>query len=193
MPLMVGLAIVALFLFLLAQRLQSWRLLVAAITVLALIGGVFVTGNVVVTPRRQLIERTKDWVAWTAPMDVNKVCGFCNHYATVVGSDGELWFDINGLANKLADLSRSRLIQEQEVADVQAAVSPDDPKQGRSLLRLRTVIGEVPDSTLRVSSTWLISWTRLADDQWYATEIKCLKVNDQPARDLSMLGLPGGR
>jgi hypothetical protein len=184
-PLMVGLAVLAAILFLVAHRVRSWRLLVAAITMLALIAAVFITGKVVVTPRQQLIERTAQWVSYTAPMDVDKLCRFFyGPTATVVGCNGEYWFNVKALANKLVDLSRSQLIENQKVAEIQAvAYSAQERGQerGQSLLYLQTQVVPEAGFSLWVNSTWLISWWRLSDGQWYAAEVKCLEINGQPA------------
>jgi hypothetical protein len=196
-PLMAGLAILAVILFLLAHRVHSWRLLVAAITVLALIGAVFITGQVVVTPRQQLIERTTEWVSYTAPMDVDKVCRFFyGPTATVVGSNGEYWFNVKGLANKLVDLERSQLVQNQKVAEVQAVDYPaqdQGPERGhetgQSLLYLQTQIVPDPGFSTWVNSTWLIKWWRLSDGQWYAAEVRCLEINGQPAATVPGAGM----
>ncbi len=151
----------------------SWVALAAAVAVIGL-------AKVVTTDRERLLQRTRELVAATAPLDGGRVAGFLAADAVLVGPDGDTWVSVGELGGEIDAAGRNYPIASQAIRHLEAEARSD--AQGLVLVDLRTTLSEGFGAQAPIPTKWLLTW-RKTPEGWRVYRVQWLELmNQSPPR-----------
>jgi len=177
-PVVIALGWAAAVLAVAAYRRLSRRLAWAAIAAILLALTVGLLAWLVETDRESLIERTRQLVAHTTPLDVQKVNACFDSHASLIGPGGEVWLTHDTMLLSLKSAAKRRALHQQNIRRLAAEILNAD--RGRTELALTTWVGE--QGEFPIPTTWLLTWQRGTDGQWRIVTIQWLLMRGQPPR-----------
>lgn len=177
-PLVVALLAAAVVLRVVSTRRETpWRgrLGWAALGAVLLAGGVYLSTAIVETDRERLIDRTRQLVAATAPIDAGALDGLIARGAVVAGPDGSPWVVYDDIRDELEAAVQRHGGFDHAIRGL--AAEAVNKARGRSLLSLSTTTG---DLGVPIRTRWLITWRREGDGRWRVMEIRWLEFRGRP-------------
>ena len=174
-PVVITLMGVAAVLWVLATRRRERRLTIAAAVVVVMAVGAYALAAAVKTDREHLLDRTRQIVAATAPLDLLLMDGLIEPGASLSGDDGAVWMRYDQVRTELEGIVQRFGIERQQVRSLAAEVR--DGGGARTLFELRTTLGQGIGPR---SSVWQLIWAKDAEEQWRVQGIQWLKFEGQP-------------
>lgn len=178
-PLVIVLIAVAVVVRLVATRRKQPRVNFAAAGALLLAVGVYLLTMFVATDRERLVDRTKELVEATAPLDSAAMDGLIARGAIVSGPDGAAWVEYDSIRSELEAVVGRYGGFDHAIRGLGAEVT--SAVRGRSLLSLSTTAESIG---MPIRTQWLITWRKESDGQWRVIEISWLEFQGRPPRNL---------
>lgn len=181
-PLVIVLIVLAVVLRLMAtrsRRPRGYRFNYAALGALLAALGVYLLTVFVETDRERLVDRTRQLVAATAPLDTAAIDALIARGAVVTGPAGETWVLYDDIRPELERAVGRHGIARHALRSLAADVVSS--VRGRSLLSLSTT---TDDLGLPIRTQWLITWRKEGDGTWRVIELQWLEFQGQPPRNL---------
>lgn len=147
---------------------------------------VFGLAQWVVTDHERLLERTKQLVAATeSPVDVQLLRSFFEPQVQLSGPDGSIWMEGKALLDKLTGvITQGTVIGDQKILEIGVETEPAD--NGKSVLRLRTMIHQGPAAGQPQLTRWFIGWRWSSTDHaWRVHQVRWLSyMGHKPSKGL---------
>jgi hypothetical protein len=176
-PLVAALGLVGIVLLIHGTRRGNRRIVLAAAACIVLAACVPALSALVTTTREHLIERTRQLVAATAPLDLARVRGFVAPGAELVGPDGSPWLTADDIFRELSSATQRFAIAAQDTSRL--AAEEQTPDRGRTSVHVRTTFGGQSRPSPIVTD-WIFTWARQADGSWRVTRLQWMKLEGSP-------------
>lgn len=180
-PLLLGLVLITLVLWILAKRRGDRRLGRGAMVAAGIGILIFLLAWFVETTREHLMDRTRFAVQATAPLNMTAIRSVMSPQVELVGPSGATWIS-NGRLLDYVETAVGRMpIEEHDVLAINAR--EDAPGEATSGIKVRTraaAFGGLP-----VQTHWEFRWEKDAAGRWRIVQVRFVEFQGrQPARNM---------